>query len=530
MDLPPSGRSRGRSDSPSLAADLLSMLDVDDGEDGDTLSAFTLIPAPSTVSSLGPSVQTRRAALAAATAASSGASVFPLSATPVRLGGSRASRSRGGGSAGGVGTRISPMSSKVRSPRTASPADKINPSSPLFQSKKAGDAQFCVFIDTDSLESLCLGRVGTSNRFCLAARNFPYSHCGIPAHGKGSNGRKKFIPTARTYYAPGGVATNRPTAKMTPCIKLDDVPSYLLLKFEKGEESGDEWEKIIEKALKYDEDEDIKGDDDEDTTDESEDNSTIMSGMDEGYYEDVEIKFDWDSELSEYEGNEAWAPTARAHRAALELLAQALTTTSKTVGRDMKKLETLLQRNVPSRPEDDKARAALQHLVETHGSLAEAVCAAMESGGIVTLDLEELREGMDDFSADLKKYSDAAEVSSATILQIIARIRERANVRHVEIKERVTRLEHGIAQIQRPNTPPQTSSVGATAVQVLANSSAIDGDKPLGVAQIGGNDTVITANYLFGLIRDLQSKVEILTERSKNTGVIFSAFVLLLRS
>jgi hypothetical protein len=134
---------------------------------------------------------------------------------------------------------------------------------------------------------------------------------------------------------------------MTPCIKLDDVPSHLLLKFEKGEESGDEWEKIIEKALRYDEEEDIRGDEDKEYTEESEDNSTIMSGMDEGYYADVEIKFDWDSELSEYEGNEAWAPTAHAHCAALELLAQALTTTSKMVGRDMKKLETLLQRNVP---------------------------------------------------------------------------------------------------------------------------------------------------------------------------------------
>ena len=87
MDLPPSGRSRARSDSPSLAADLISMLDIDDDEDGDTLSSFTLIPAASTVSSLGPSVQTRRAAVAAAAAASSGASGLPLSATPVRTGG-----------------------------------------------------------------------------------------------------------------------------------------------------------------------------------------------------------------------------------------------------------------------------------------------------------------------------------------------------------------------------------------------------------------------------------------------------------
>jgi len=145
----------------------------------------------------------------------------------------------------------------------------------------------------------------------------------------------------------------------------------------------------------------------------------------------------------------------------------------------------------------------------------------MESGENSTVDLEDLREDMNEFSANLKHYSDAAEVSSTTILQIIARIREHANVRHIEIKERVTRLEHGIAQIQRPSTPPLPSHATATTSQVLAASSDIDGERPLGIAQIGGTETVITANYLFGLIRDLQAKVEILTERFKNTGVIF---------
>jgi hypothetical protein len=48
-----------------------------------------------------------------------------------------------------------------------------------------------------------------------------------------------------------------------------------------------------------------------------------MSKMDEGYYDNVEIRFDWEQELEEYDGNDDWAPTARAHRAALELLAQA---------------------------------------------------------------------------------------------------------------------------------------------------------------------------------------------------------------
>ncbi len=51
--------------------------------------------------------------------------------------------------------------------------------------------------------------------------------------------------------------------------------------------------------------------------------------------------------------------------------------------------------------------------------------------------------------------------------------------------------------------------------------SGIDGDTPLGVASVGGCETVITGNYLFGLIRDLQAKVDVLTKCLKNTGVIF---------
>ncbi len=74
------------------------------------------------------------------------------------------------------------------------------------------------------------------------------------------------------------------------------------------------------------------------------------------------------------------------------------------MGRDLKKLNVLLHRHIPSNPEDAKARAALQNLVETHGSLAEAVQMAMEAGGAVNMDLEELREGMNVVSAQLNNF------------------------------------------------------------------------------------------------------------------------------
>ena len=202
-------------------------------------------------------------------------------------------------------------------------------------------------------------------------------------------------------------------------------------------------------------------------------NSTIMSGTEKGYYDDVEINFDWEDELNEYNRDGDWAPTSRAHRAALKLLAQALKSTSRTVGRDMKRLDMLLQRNIPSLSEDAKARAALQHLVETHGSLAETVHEALASGGAADGDLEELREDMNAFSGDLKKYSEVAEVSKKSILEIISRIRERFNSRHAEIKEWVSRLEYDVARAQRPASP-HPPQVEPTTSQVLAASSGID--------------------------------------------------------
>ena len=107
--------------------------------------------------------------------------------------------------------------------------------------------------------------------------------------------------------------------------------------------------------------------------------------------------------MEEYDRNDDWAPTARAHRAALDL-AQALRSTSRMVGRDLKKLDVLLHRHIPSNPEDAKARAALQNLVETHGSLAEAVQMAMEAGGAINMDLEELGEGMNVVLAELNNF------------------------------------------------------------------------------------------------------------------------------
>jgi hypothetical protein len=88
-----------------------------------------------------------------------------------------------------------------------------------------------------------------------------------------------------------------------------------------------------------DEEEDIRGEEDHEDYGMDEDfkeSSTIGSGVEEGEYEDIKINIEWDYEEVE---NSNWAPIARAHRRALELLAQAIKTTYRTTTKEIRELE-----------------------------------------------------------------------------------------------------------------------------------------------------------------------------------------------
>jgi hypothetical protein len=82
------------------------------------------------------------------------------------------------------------------------------------------------------------------------------------------------------------------------------------------------------------------------------------------------------------------------------------------------------------------------------------------------------------------------------------------------VESAMTNLHH------HPPSPPPTPRAPNT-LQTFACIQGIDGNTPLGVATVGGSEVGISANYLLGMIKELQVKVNILTEQSKNTGVIF---------
>ncbi len=101
--------------------------------------------------------------------------------------------------------------------------------------------QVCIFInEAANLNFLCLGKVGRSQRFCLAHKDSPFSHCGVVAHAK------KFWPETRTYYVRrwGIVSGTRPTAKMNPSIHKDNIPIHMLAKFTQGMLPALKWERL----------------------------------------------------------------------------------------------------------------------------------------------------------------------------------------------------------------------------------------------------------------------------------------------
>jgi hypothetical protein len=128
---------------------------------------------------------------------------------------------------------------------------------------------------------------------------------------------------------------------------------------------------------------------------------------------------------------------------------------------------------------------------------------------------------MNSFSDDIRGFAASAKMSSETVLSIISRIREKSNSRHQAMRNRLKILEEAVEEARRPHSPPLPRRSSSPANRVYGGTGVLDGDTPLGVASVGGCDTVLTSNYLFGLIRELQAKVDVLTERSKNTGVIF---------
>ncbi len=121
----------------------------------------------------------------------------------------------------------------------------MSTTTPCYIPKNDDADQVCVFInEAADLNFLCLGKVGKSQRFCLAQKDPPFSHCSVVAHVK------KLWPETRTYYVSGGIVSGTcPTAKMKPSIHKDNIPIDMLEKFNQEMLPARIWKQLISESI-----------------------------------------------------------------------------------------------------------------------------------------------------------------------------------------------------------------------------------------------------------------------------------------
>jgi hypothetical protein len=126
---------------------------------------------------------------------------------------------------------------------------------------------------------------------------------------------------------------------------------------------------------------------------------------------------------------------------------------------------------------------------------------------------------MDNLGEELKCFAKAADITKEFLLGVSTRVSDLGRWGNKKALDKIRQVKEllGEATANRPPSPP--SPPPTLRMSVMSAAACID--TPLGMVSIGGNATPLTANLLFTMIRDLQAKVDILTEQSKSTGVIF---------
>jgi hypothetical protein len=402
----------------SVEVDLLCKISL--GQDKGSLSDFSLINAPPVVGALG--VSTRSAATRARGASAGESGSTPLRHTVFLL-------YHGGGESRSQDKPIHEWKG-TRQPQKRGGGGIFSSQSAI--PRRSSTPQSCVLINEGAYELFCLGGIGGgSSRFCIANKMQGYTHCSTKSHALDKQGTSKFVPQVNHFYPPGGEVSGNTTLLMDPSVHINKVPHHMQVMFFEGQFTSKQWVHKIIKATSYVQKMKFNTPKSSGGGAVESNESFVQEGLDDVELAMVpdgpdtdnqmdedkeEFRFCWDDDISQLSEGTEWRPVARLHRAALELLWQAITSNTKEV----RSLKTSLSYKINEAIKEQLGE--LDYLIHEHGSLANAMSMAIYASSLSLEDVVELQSKMDNFGNKLQAFAEAADVSKEYMMGLMTKV------------------------------------------------------------------------------------------------------------
>ncbi len=220
--------------------------------------------------------------------------------------------------------------------------------------------------------------------------------------------------------------------------------------------------------------------------------------------------FEWELTVDKSSVNGNPSPV---HRAAIEVLWEAnasLAACSQSQAQDSVDIRRLLDQESSSFCLFRLVIGHIDVLATTHGSVVHAIGAALSNSSNPS-DVQALTSQMEQFQSDLTYVTEETQTSKWAILTLMTKVQETKKSGSDMLLRRIQALE----------SPRGGSSRGSS----QASSASITTNTVLGSSQIGGTLFDLLVSGIFGLVKSLKVKVQVLSEHSKNTGMIFRELV-----
>jgi hypothetical protein len=354
-----------------------------------------------------------------------------------------------------------------------------------------------------------------------------FSHCGVAAHTSKVTGSLKFNAQENAFYINGGGNWDRPTARKDPVIHVDNVPPELRDIFKRKMMTSAQWTRLFVDTLNNANNSAL-GDSIKTRSSTScslllhlsEDDGVVLREEDykPNYEPEPRLEFEWTGLVEKA----LIGKPSPSHRAALELLRNSHKSNperTQAQRQEVQDLRQVVERQGMTLKAYLRKMGQIDGLTQAHGTIAKAIEEALSNGNAARL--TNLQDQIGDFQQDLEQCANETTTSKSTLLKLMTRIWAQ-NVKQLEalgVQMQVleSRLNFGVAHA------PVVVPIGIpNAMRVSPQrTSGLNADTVFGVGHIGRVDVDLSMNMLFGLVKSLDAKVQILAEWAKNTGVLF---------